>query len=251
MQRCFLALVLSLPVIACAEPLSMRMCVDTEPHLPYLTATLGGSAGELVSRAAQQTGVTIALRPAPLVRCREELRADKADAFPALAYRQLPFMVYPTRGGQADVSAAVGRTSYMVFRRTGTQVGWDGKRFNNLHKPALLASGAVAPLRRLTALRVQADDNGKTLRANFDKLLAGRGDICVGFRREGQALMALPEYAGKIEMLPRSLLENNYYLAFTDQFYRTNKAAADAMWQAIRRDNARAPSVQSAEARVK
>lgn len=251
MSRCLLAFILLLPWLAFAQPVAMRMCVDAEPHLPYLTPTLGGSAGELVSRAARHAGVHIALRQVPLARCRAELNADKADATPALPFRQMPFMVYPMRGDDADASAAVGSSSFMVFRRVGTKVGWNGKQFSDLHTPALLVFGSMPPLTVLARLGVPADDNAKTVRANFEKLLAGRADVCIAFRKEGQALLALPEFVGKIEMLPLSLTENRYYLSVTARFYRANKAAVEAMWQSIRRDNATRLSVQAAETRMK
>jgi polar amino acid transport system substrate-binding protein len=220
-----------------ASAVDVRICADQDSHLPFITPAGGGLAGKLIEQAASEVGVRVIYHGAPLVRCREELRAGLADAFPtAPATPALqPFMAFPTNAERADSERAVVQTKALVYRRVGSAVTWDGHAFGQLSRPALIPSGAVLLIDRLKSMAVTADDGAKTLEANFGKLLAGRGDVVIGSEFTGASLLAQERYASRIEALPLPFSDEAYYLAFAHDYYKRNEAQVQRLWEAIAR----------------
>jgi polar amino acid transport system substrate-binding protein len=220
-----------------ARAVSLRICVDIDPHPPMLTPDGGGVSGRLAQAAARAAGFTVEFHAAPVLRCRAELLDGKTHAFP-----MTPYIVgidgvarYPERNGSPDRSRASGVVRQVVFRRAGSSVDFDGSRFLGLDKPVLVPTSRLRLLELVAATGAPIDANALSLQRNFDKLLAGRGDASAGFEGEGLVLLALPQYAGKIEMLPLPLGEEAYYLVVARSFYDAHRDQVEAMWNEIGR----------------
>lgn len=233
----------------CAPAQTLRMCTDTRPHPPFLMPDGGGSVGELVAAAAREVGMALEYHSIPMARCRAEVGANKVHGFPLTPFDKgiAQFAQYPQRHGAIDPARATAQIRLMVFRRAGERVAWDGRRFTGLHKPVLVIAGAVVVLDRVAAAGAPMDASGKSLKANFDKLLAGRGDLAVGFEQEGALLMADPAYVGMLDMLPQPLSEQVYYLVVSKPFYRQHRQQVEAMWDALGR--LRSPARKHIQAR--
>lgn len=88
---------------------------------------------------------------------------------------------------------------------------------------------------RVKNMGLAVDDSGKSLEANFFKLMAGRADVALGLSVDGDNLLVRPEFAGKIERLPLPFSEDLMYFSVTKPFYQANRAAVERMWDAIGR----------------
>lgn len=224
---------------ALAAPLVIRVCTDESARLPYTTPKGDGIVDKLVRQAAAEAGVQLEYFPAPLARCQQEIRAGRADGFPsAPAAKSLlkdGMAAFPLKGGAPDRSRAVSFMRSVVYRRIGSKVTWDGKRFTGLTTPALVPSTSLLMIERLQALGVKVDANSKTQEANFSKLVAGRGDIALGLEPKGASLLAHPEYSSRIEALPVPFTDEPYYFVVGKAFYRQNKQAVEAIWDNIAR----------------
>lgn len=233
------AIPMLLALLSCgpAHGLTLRLCTDESSHLPFITPTGEGTVDRLVAEAAREVGITIELRPAPITRCREEIRANAADGFPTTPYTPslLSFIAFPMKDGEPDPARAVSTTRAVFFRRVGSQADWDGTRLQHLKGKVLVQFGAVLMLDRLAAIGAPIDDSGKTIGANFAKLLAGRGELTVGSEYSGRALMARPEFAGKIEALPIPFTDEPYYLGLSRRFQEEHPQAVERLWEAIAR----------------
>lgn len=221
----------------CGQAQTLRLCVDEKSHLPFITPTLGGTVGLLIHQAAKEVGVKIETYTAPITRCREEIRANVADGFPSAPNTPAlqPFMVFPMQKGKPDADRAVLMARAMVFKRKDSPVQWDGKQFSQLNTPVLIAFGAVLLTDRISAMGLAMDDKGKSLDANMAKLLAGRADVTIGAEYSGYALLADPQFAGKIDTLPVPFSEEPYYLGLSKRFYSAHPAVAEQLWNAIGR----------------
>jgi polar amino acid transport system substrate-binding protein len=232
---CFCLALLLMPAWAGATKL--RVCIDSESRVPYITPGGGGTGGLLVRMAAAEIGVEVAFTALPLARCREAIRANLYDAYPGAPYlpEVLPFFEYPmNKQGDDDTRAVfVARTS--VFRRSGSAARWDGKRFDHTHGAVLTRFGSVLVVERLRQLGVQVDDNGKTVESNFRKLIAGRADLFIGSEFDGKQAMELPEFMGRIELQAKPFSDAPYYLAVNKQFSASNPGVAEQLWNAIGR----------------
>lgn len=236
-----------LPVACCAQANApaqhrtpapaLRLCVDERAHLPFITADGKGTAGELIRQAARESGIEVTFYGAPVVRCREEIRAGVADGFPTAPYTPAltSFMSFPMHGAVPDSTRAVMMARAMVFRRKGSALGWDGKQFSHLNLPVLVPFGAVLLLDRLQAMGVPHDDKGKTLDLIFAKLAAQRGDAAIGAEYSGIAHLAEPRFATQLEMLPVPFSEEPYFLGVSSSYYGTHPAAVERLWDAIGR----------------
>lgn len=236
----FRYIIFSLLLAATVRPVSavtLRLCTDEQSRLPYITPQGTGMADILVREAAKEVGITVEFRPAPLTRCREEIRVHAADGFPTTPYSPTvtDFMAFPMQGNAPDPSRAVNNIRAMVYRRVGTAATWDGTHFSHLNTPVLVASGSVLLLDRLTQMNVPLENTARSLEANFQKLLAGRAELAVGSEFSGSALMAQPPYAGKIEVLPAPFTDEPYYLSVSKRFRDANADVVEKLWNAMAR----------------
>ena len=214
---------------------SLRLCVDEQLHPPYLLASGGGAVPQLLAMAAARAGLTISLHRAPIQRCLVEIRNGLADGYPVGS--SLPALVaefaYPLAKGQVDPARATMRARMAVFRRSGDSADWDGKQFLNLRAPVLAPSNLMLVREGVRALKAPLDDSAGSMALNFHKLLAGRGDLVIGFENDGAQLLRLHAFSGRIEALALPFNDAYYYLAVSQAYYTTHRAQMEALWDAI------------------
>ncbi len=220
-----------------AQAVTLRLCTDEQSRLPYITPQGTGMADLLIREAAREVGVTVEFRPAPISRCREEIRVHAVDGFPTVPYSPsvTEFMAFPMHGAEPDPGRAVSHIRSLVFRRIGTAASWDGARFVQLNTPVLVPFGSVLLLDRLTQMGVPLENTARGLEANFQKLLAGRAELAVGSEFTGAALMAQPQYTGKIEALPLPFSDEPYYLSVSKRFRDAHPDTVEKLWIAMAR----------------
>ncbi len=219
-----------------ARALTLHLCTNQVPQPPYITPEGDGIADRLIKKAAAEVGITVEYRLAPATRCREELRYGLVDAYPTVPYTPslAPFVSYPMKGKAPDPARALVTVRNLVFRRVGSKADWDGRRISNVSSAVLVLFAASLPQDRLQAMGVPFDSAGKTARANFEKLLVGRGDLVVSLEA-AQGLLALPEFAGRIEVLPIPFTSDANYLGLSNRFVELHPNEAERLWDAIAR----------------
>jgi polar amino acid transport system substrate-binding protein len=230
-----------------AAATTLRLCTDEQSRLPFITPQGTGMADVLIKEAAKEVGITVEFRPAPISRCREEIRVHAMDGFPTVPYSPSVknFMAFPMHGNEPDPSRAVNHIRALVFRRVGTAAGWDGVRFTRLNTPVLVPSGSVLLLDRLTQMGIPLENTARGLEANFQKLLAGRAELAVGSEFTGNALMAQPLFAGRIEALPMAFTDEPYYLSVSKRYRDANPDVVEKLWNAMARIR-KSPAYQQA-----
>jgi polar amino acid transport system substrate-binding protein len=231
---CFLAFAAA---AAPAAAVTLRLCTDEHSRLPYITPQGTGMADLLIREAARELGITLELRPAPITRCREEVRVNAVDGYPIVPYSPSvrEFMAFPMHGNEPDASRAIGNIRLLIFRRVGTLAAWDGARFTQLTTPVLVPSGSVLSQDRLTQMGVPQENTARGLEANFQKLLAGRAELAMGSEFTGNVLMGQPQYAGKIEALPAPFADEPFYLGVSKRFHDANADLMEKLWNAMAR----------------
>ncbi len=229
------ALTLALLLSLHARAVTMHICTAESP--PYSTAAADGIADRLILQAAKEVGLTIEYRSAPLARCREEIRLNLADGFPAAPYSKVSFeySVFPMKADEPDIGRAVLFRRSLVFRRIGSNAKWNGTEFSQLSSPVLVQFGAYMQREKLKMLGARVDDSGKSVQVNFTKVLAGRADLAVAPELSGLSMIERPPYAGKIEALPIPFSNQAYYLIVSKRFYEANSELVHKLWDAIGR----------------
>ncbi len=213
----------------------LKICIDNQPHPPFVLPDRDGLLQTMARQAADVADYKIDFIAAPIARCREMVRTGDVDGFLAATYikANLSSYVYPLKRGEIDNARAVVTASIAVYRKRGVNAGWDGKQFSKLHSKVLIPFGVFLLEERLSDLKVEFDNGARSNAANFDKLLAGRGELAVMNRNDGRQLLEDPRFAGKIEALPINFSEEAFFLVLSRAFYRKAPQQAETIWNEI------------------
>jgi hypothetical protein len=225
----------SLCLIACnASALTVRLCTFDRPFAPYTMPDGSGQTQELLRRAARGSAIRIENTFAPRARCLAQLQHGETDALvAAYAPERVSYGAIPMLGGQPDQSYALAVTRFMVYRRSGSAVQWNGKQFSGLGTlpVGVQASFIHGPL--LQKLGVTVDDGAKSADQNLGKLAFDR--LSAAIAQEAEAGYYVEQnYKGRIEALPIPFNLTPLYLMVNRGFYKRNRAAIDGYWQTIR-----------------
>jgi polar amino acid transport system substrate-binding protein len=219
-----------------ADPPTFRFCSIDIPFPPYARLDGTGYVQHLVVRAAHIAHIRFERHVAPRRRCFEELRNGLADGMIATYQNErMEAGAFPmTRSGEVDESKALGVVRFLVYRRTGTAVEWDGRRFSGVRDNRVgVESGFVAVVEKLRQLGMATDDGAKSLEQNLIKLDTGRVDAFVAMDLETSRLVA-GRFAGRIEALEKPFDETVLYLMISKAFQARHPEVTDAYWQAIK-----------------
>jgi hypothetical protein len=229
-----LLLGMSLSVSVAGAPLNLKMCIFDQPFPPLTNPDGGGQAQELLRRASALQPVRIQGVVKPRFQCMEQLRSGEVDAMlAAFIEDRTEYGAYPMTGSQPDSGRAVGELNFMVSRRQGGSVDWDGKQFIDLGRQPVGTQPGLLHVSLLRRLNVVIDDSGAGPEQVFAMLAQNRVAAVVTQQGEGEALIAR-KYKGQIEMLPKPFQATPIYLLVNKVFYQKNRAEIDAYWEAIR-----------------
>lgn len=242
MRRLLLPLLLA---AACdAHALKVRMCTLDHPFPPHTMPDGSGQAQELLRQAAKEEGIAIENTFAPRLRCIAQLKAGEVDALlSAFLPERMEYGAFPMAGAVADPSRAVSVVRFVIYRKKGGKVQWDGTAFTGLDQRPIGLQVGLAVSQRLRQTGVTVDEGAKTIEQNLQKLVAGRVQAVVALEGESQPLIDRV-YADRIEVLPRAFDSTPIYLHVHPAYYAENRAAFDKLWNAVRRTRESAPFQQ-------
>lgn len=234
-----------LAALAQAEPLPvLRLCYELEGLPPYINTAEAdrdlpqpGLVLELIEQAARQAQVRVQTHRQPWKRCLHELQAGTSDgAFVAIwlaerdAWGRFPGRD-PQRQLAADPRYRLWRVDYPIIVRKGSALQWDGQHFSGVRQGvgAPLGYAASQRLRELGVLASESLAPAKALKL----VAAGRLDGYVLEREIGLALLERQALGGQLMFLPKPLLETDWYLPLSHQFYAAHPELAEGFWQAL------------------
>jgi len=229
--------VLAASLLACgpaAAARSIALCFERQEVLPWRTLDGGGLDFELLSEVARRLDLEFAYQTMPWKRCLAQLNANQVQgAFSASFVRErMALGVYPG-GREADPERRLHTDTYVLVRRKGSTVDWNGRDFLNLDGRIGIELGySVGDF--LRARSIQVDEGTQRSSDLLEKLLAGRvaaaallgGAVASHLKRD-------PSLAGKIEVRGPPLIEKPYYLMLSHQFVTAEPALAERIWRTI------------------
>lgn len=221
----------------------LRLCYELGGLPPYTSPPPGAQAAEpgliieLIQQAAYQARLRLDLHQQPWKRCVHEVQQGSSDGlFIAIWQAERDtWGRYPGRDLQrqspVDSNQRLWRVEYPIIVRPGGALQWDGQHFSGVRQ------GVGAPLgyatsQRLRELGVLASESlapAKALRL----VATGRLDGYVLEREIGLALIERQELEGQLVFLPKPLLETDWYLPLSHQFYTAHPELAEGFWQAL------------------
>lgn len=236
MQAVTTAAVLAVTLAMPAAAEDMQLCVEDQPASPYTYPTKDGTMQVLVKMAARQANIPVTFKVQAWKRCMDDVRSGALSGMLNAGFTPFhsEYAVFPMQGSKVNPANSLARMDVMAFKAKDSKAGWDGSKFSNVTKAVLIPAGFVTISDHLKSMNVPFDDNTKEPSRNFYKLIAGQGDILLGFDGEMQALVAgRKDIQDKVEMLPAKFMTADFYLAMSKVYYGKNKDQAEALWNAI------------------
>lgn len=222
-----------------AEPLVF--CLEKADVRPWRTKEGAGLNIELLNRVAKQLNLQFSYQGMPWKRCLVQLKANQVHGAIGASFKaeRLEMGAYP---GQAkpDASKRLNFDRYVLLRRRGANVTWDGKTFRNLEGAVGIQLGySIGD--HLKELGVMVDEGSQRGNELMLKLIAGRIGATAMLDGEASALLASePKLTEQVEILPVALAEKPYFLMLSHALTHAQPQTAHEIWNAIRdvRDSA-------------
>lgn len=215
----------------------MVMCIEDQAASPYTFPNKDGTMQVLLKMAAKQAGVNLSFKVQAWKRCISDVQGNQLSGLVNAGYTPFhaEYAVFPMKStGQVNTALSLARMDVMAYRVKQSKANWDGQVFSNLSKPVLMPSGFATISDKLKELKVDYDENTKEPLRNLYKMIAGQGDIVLGFSDEMQALIAnRKDISDKVEQLPAKFMTADYFAPVSKKYYADNKDAVNALWDAV------------------
>jgi polar amino acid transport system substrate-binding protein len=229
-------LALSLPLAApaaAAPPVdNVRLCFEAQDVPPWRTEKGGGLNFALLKMVEQRLDIHFDYQSIPWKRCLAQLKANEVDGAFAVSYKpdRRELGEYPG-GEQVDASKRMHIDRYVVIRKKGAKVDWDGKSFHNLDGAIGFQLGySVGDV--LRAQNVEVDEGSQRADELARKLIAGRLAAAAVGGSDAKNLMRGP-LGRELEQLPIPIIEKPYFLILSHAMVASKPQLAGRIWRAI------------------
>lgn len=217
--------------VAHAGP-TITLCFERQEVLPWRTLDGRGLDFELLGEAARRVGVTFDYRSMPWKRCLAQVKANEIDGLFAASFsnERLDIGAYPG-GRAADPARRLHTDGYVLLRRRGSTLDWDGHAFHHVDGRIGFQLGySIGEF--LRAQQVPVDEGSQKADELVEKLMAGRLAAAALGGGDAVRLLRGPLHA-QLEVLPAALVEKPYYLVLSHRFVERHPALAERIWNAI------------------
>lgn len=230
-----LALVLAqpLPLLAVDTPAEVvALCFEAQDVLPWRTEKGGGLNFALLKMVEQRLGIHFNYLAIPWKRCLAQLKANAVDGAFAVSYKADRRELGEYTGGEMpDAGKRMHVDRYVVLRKKGGRVEWDGKSFRNLDGPIGFQLGySVGDV--LRAQNVEVDEGSQRAVELAQKLIAGRVAAAALGGSDAAGLMRGP-LKNELEQLPIPIIEKPYFLILSHALVAARPELAERIWRAV------------------
>jgi len=228
-------LVLSLPaaVVAHAAPKeTVRLCYEAADVRPWRTEQGGGLNFELLKLVEQRLDVHFDVQSIPWKRCLAQLKANAVDGAFAVSFKpdRRELGEYPG-GENIDASKRMHTDTYVLLRRKGSKVEWDGRHFSNLDGAVGFQLGySVGDV--LRAQNIEVDEGSQRADELARKLIAGRLAAAALGGSDAAGLMHGP-LGAQLEQLPLPIIEKPYFLILSHALVASRPQLAARIWSTV------------------
>ncbi|MRV73999.1 transporter substrate-binding domain-containing protein [Duganella sp. FT92W] len=211
---------------------TVTLCFERQDVKPWRTQQGGGLNFELLKMVAQRLNIQFEFQSVPWKRCLQQVQANAYDGAFAVSYKadRRELGVFPG-GGAIDNSKRMHIDSYMLLRRKGSKVEWDGKTLRNVEGPVGFQLGySVGEV--LKKLDVETDEGSQRADELARKLIAGRlGAAALGGSDANNVMHSA--VGAQLEMLPVPLIEKPYFLILSHGMVARRPELAQRIWAAM------------------
>jgi polar amino acid transport system substrate-binding protein len=210
----------------------LTLCFERQQVLPWRTLDGHGLNFELLEEVGRRTGVKFEYQSMPWKRCLEQLRANQVDGAFAASFNAERAAIGAFPGGAApDPAKRMHVDRYLLVRRRGSTIDWDGKAFHHVDGRIGFELGySVGAF--LREHKVPVDEGSQKSSELADKLIAGRLAAAAMGGGDAMRLIRGP-VADRLEVLPVPLVEKPYFLVLSHALVRDRPQLAGRLWDAV------------------
>jgi len=222
-------LVLSLPAAARD---TVTLCFEAQDVRPWRTEHGEGLNFALLKIVGQRLDIQFDFQSIPWKRCLAQLKDNTVDGAFAVSYKpdRRELGEYPG-GAQPDAAKRMHTDTYVVLRRKGSKVAWDGQHFSNLDGAIGFQLGySVGDV--LRAQNLEVDEGSQRADELARKLIAGRLAAAAMGGSDAANLMQGP-LGAQLEQLPIPIIEKPYFLILSHALVAGRPQLATRIWNAI------------------
>ena len=222
------------PASAPAPGQRLTLCYERADIKPWRRTDDTGLNFDLLRMAARRAQIDVEFVNLPWKRCLLQLQTNEVQGVFAASFQpdRLALGAYP--GGETpDASKRLHVDRYVLVRRKGEAVSWDGSQITQL-QGSIGAQLGYSVVQALRAMKLSVDDGSQTAPELLKKLQAGRiGAAALG----GSDALALlgPDspLSAQFEVLPQPLTEKPYFLLLSHQLLKSDVRLALRFWGSI------------------
>jgi len=215
-----------------AQAPTVTLCYERADVRPWRTQAGEGLNFDLLRLVAERAGVTFNFQSMPFKRCLAQLKVNAVDGVFAVSFKpdRLELGAYPG-GAVPDPSKRMHVDRYILLRRKGSALDWDGKVLRNVDG-AIGAQLGYSITDQLRSLNVTVDEGSQRSDELIRKLLAGRLAGAALGGSDARTLLDGP-YGPQIEACPIPLVEKPYFLMLSHALAEKQPALAQRIWNTI------------------
>jgi polar amino acid transport system substrate-binding protein len=225
-------LLLALASASPAHAETINLCYEKRDAYPWRTVDGRGLDFDMLKHVEQKLGLKFKVTGLPWKRCLAKLQANEMHGAFSVSFARDRVAVgaYPG-GAKVDESKRMHYGSYVVVRKKGSKVSWDGRRFTNLSGPVVYQLGySVAD--RLQDLKVPTLEMNKSVIDIANGLIEGWVPAAAVFSSDIAPLMDTP-IGAKLEILSPPLVEKPYFLMLSHALVKARPDFAAKLWNAV------------------
>jgi len=243
MKRLGAAIVLSLlawPAAAAEPGRDLRLCYEDQVEWSWIRPAQGLDSGYvLLQMVKAKLGLNFDYVGLPWKRCLSEMQeghVDGAVGASFVAERQV-MGAYPTDAqGRPDPTRRLAMNGYHLYVPKGSDLGWDGQHFSNLHGPiaTIVGYSIIEQLKASGATVYEMGGGENQTLGLFQLTIGGHAQAAAMITAGGDAVLHNhPEIAAQMVKYPVPLAEKPYYLMFSHQRVEADPALTERIWSAM------------------
>lgn len=225
----------SSPLLAQGKPEALTLCHEDAVAFPLFFKDKDGYTPVLLKEIGGALGVPVKLVAKAWRDCLADVKAGTIDGAINASHskERSDFADYPVNiYGDADASKRMHRSSYVLYRKKGTAVNFDGKAISGADG-AIGAPTGYSVIAQLKQLNVKVDDSASASSEILGRVAEGKIAAAALISAEADDhLRRTAALQSVIERVPTALSERPYFTILSKKFTVQYPAFAKEFWRA-------------------
>ncbi|MBF0450908.1 MAG: transporter substrate-binding domain-containing protein [Candidatus Magnetomorum sp.] len=238
--NCILLSLIGWILVSNAAAMELTIACENKQDFPTvmgnstdILTTNPGMGVEAVYQLEKRLNLKITIKRLPWKRCLAEMKKGNVQGVFTASFKEerKDFGRYPEIDGKVDPSRRFTSASYALYRMKGSDVQFDGKKFDIKGKVGAPSGYSIVDDLKKRGLDV---DEGPSTENDFKKMMKGRIHAVAALEMTGDYyLMVNQDMNQTIEKVDPLIVEKPYYFMISYQFYESNKELAEKIWTTI------------------